>query len=302
MKTILCAVDYSTNAIAALKYADALSSKINSKLNVLHVYDNLTLGSTVNDTHLLPKKELKKEKLFKLKNFCRQHLGNKTDPKNIEIEVVENVSVVEGINIQAKKTKASLIFTGMKGKGKLKSFFMGSTTKELISNAPCPVFSIPEKYVLKNLNTIVYATAFEQQDIYAVAKLSEIASVFDATIKVIHISPLSEKDGATQMEWFKEMLLQRVNYDKIDFNIYSSNDTIYFLRLYLIEVKADIVAMLERNNIKTFFNKIFQNDLVKEMETLALLPLISFNEKNFKKNNGEIALKQELSLKKLNLL
>ena len=79
----------------------------------------------------------------------------------------------------------------------------------------------------------------------------------------------------------KEMLLQRVNYGNIDFNIYSSNDTIYFLRLYLIEVKADMIAMLERNNIKTFFNKIFQNDLVKEMEALALLPLISFNEKNF---------------------
>ena len=281
MKTILCAVDYSTNAIAALKYANALSSKINSKLCVLHLYDNTTLGSTVNEPYLLPKKELKKEKLFKLKYFCIKQLGNESDRKNTEIEVVENVSVVEGINAKAKKIKASLILTGMKGKGKFKSFFMGNTTSELISNAPCPVLSIPEKHVLKRLNTIVYATAFEQEDIFAVAKLSEIAAVFNATIKVIHISPLSEKDGATQMEWFKEMLLQRVNYTKIDFNIYSSNNTIYFLRLYLNEVEADMIAMLERNNIKTFFNKIFHNDLVKEMEALALLPLISFNEKNF---------------------
>ncbi len=282
MKTILCAVDYSTNALAALKYADALNSKINSKLCVLHVYDNTTLGSTVNEPYLLPKKELQKEKLFKLKNFCIEHLGNVTDTKNIEVEVVENVSVVEEINAKAKKLKASLILTGMKGKGKIKSFFMGNTTSELISNAPCPVLAIPEKYMLKQLNTIVYATDFEQEDIYAVAKLSEIASVFNATIKVIHISPLSEKDGATQMEWFKEMLLQRVNYTKIDFNIYSSNDIIHFLRLYLNEVRADMIGMLERNNFKTFFNKFFHNDLVKEMEALALLPLISFNEKNLK--------------------
>lgn len=281
MKTIICAVDYSTNAIAALKYADVLNSKIGSKLYILNVYDNTSLGATINEPYLLSEKELKKEKLFKLKYFCIKHLGSNLDAKKIEMEVIEDPSVVMGINFKAKKTNASLIITGMKGKGKLKSFLLGSTTKGLISNAPCPVLSIPEKVELKKLKTIVYATAFEQEDIYAVAKLTEIASVFNATIKVIHISPLSEKDGATQMEWFKEMLLQRVNYTKIDFNIYSSNDTLYFLKLYLNEVKADMIAMLERNNNKTFFNKIVQNDLVKEMESLALLPLISFNEKNF---------------------
>jgi len=282
MKTILCAVDYSINSIAALKYAVALSSKINSKLYVLNVYDATTMVATINEPYLLSKKELRKEKKIKLKDFCINHLGNNIDTKNIEFEAIENISIVEAINTKAKILKASLIFTGMKGKGKLKSFLMGSTTKELISKAPCPVLAIPEKFVLKNISTIVYATAFEQEDIYAVAKLSEIAAVFDASIKVIHISPRSEKDGATQMEWFKEMLLQRVNYSNIDFNIYSSNDTIYFLRLYLNEVKADLVAMLERTTITSFFNKIFHTDLVKKMESLSELPLISFNEKNFK--------------------
>lgn len=282
MKTILCTIDYSTNAITTLKYANALSSKINSKLYVLHVYNNFTMGSTVNEPYLLTKKEVLKEQFFKLKYFCIKHLGNNLDSKNIEIVVLEDTSIVNAINDKAKKIKASLILTGMKGKGKLKSFFMGSTTKALISDAVCPVLAIPENTVLKQLKTIVYATAFEQEDIYAVTKLSEIASVFNATIKVIHISPLNEKDGAMQMEWFKEMLLQRVTYDKIDFNVYSSNDTIYFLRLYLNEIKAAMVAMLERNKNKTFFNKIFQNDLVIEMEILGEIPLISFNDNNFK--------------------
>lgn len=281
MKTILCTVDYSKNAAAALKYADALSSKINAKLYVFHVYDNYTIGSTVKDPSLLPEATLEKEQFFKLKYFCIKHLGNNLDTRNIEIEVLESVSVIKEINTKAKKLKASIIITGMKGKGKLKSFFMGSTTKELISSAPCPVLAIPEKHVLKQLNTIVYATAFEQEDIYAISKLTKIATVFDATIKVVHISPLNEKDGATQLEWFKEMLLQQVTYNKIDFNIYSSNDTIYFLRIYINEVNADMVAMLERNNNKTFFNKIFHNDLVIEMEALGELPLISFNVSNF---------------------
>ncbi len=282
MKTILCAIDCSTNSIAALKYAEALRLKTNSKLYVFNIYNYTTLSSAINEPYLLSKKELKKEKIFNLKYFCIKHLGNNFDSKNIEIEVEEHTSIVYGINLKAQALKASLLITGMKGKSKFRSFFMGSTTKELISIAHCPVLAIPENYIFKQLKTIVYATDFEQEDIYALTKLSEIAAVFNAQIKIVHISPLNETDGAMQMEWFKEMLLQRVTYKNLDFNIYSSNDVIYFLRLYLNEVQADMVAMLERNSMKSFFNRIFHNDLVKKMESIGEFPLISFNEKNFK--------------------
>lgn len=282
MKTIICAIDYSINSIAALKYAVTLSSKISSKLYVLNIYDNSTLSSAVNEPYLLSTKELKKEKTFKLKYFCIKHIGKNFENNNIQIEVEENSSIVDEIISKAKAIKASLLITGMKGKGKFKSFLLGSTTKELISKAPCPVLAIPENAVLKQLKTIVYATDFEQEDIYALTKLSKIAAAFNSKIKIIHISPINETDGATQMEWFKEMLLQRITYKNLDFNIYSSNDVMYFLRLYLNEVQADMIAMLERSNMKSFFNKIFHNDLVIKMESLGEFPLISFNDKNSK--------------------
>jgi len=39
MKTILCATDYSPNSIAALKYAYAISKKMDAGLLVIHVFD-----------------------------------------------------------------------------------------------------------------------------------------------------------------------------------------------------------------------------------------------------------------------
>ncbi|UMB60546.1 universal stress protein [Lutibacter sp. A80] len=278
MKTIICAIDYSKNGIAALKYAYTLNTKINSKLCILHITDIFSLES-------LTKEELKKKLYFKLKYFCVKHLGDNLDSKNIEIKIIENTSVIEGITATAIKIKASLILTGLKGKGILKSFFIGSTTKDLISKATCPVLAIPKKYELKKMGAIVYATAYEQEDIYAIMQLTKIAAAFNAEIKIIHISPQNEKNGVQQMQNLKRTLLKNTTYKKITFNTYHSNDTCYFLKMYLLEIKADMVAMLERNKNKTMLSKVFKNDMVIDMEISGELPLISFNEKNFNEKN-----------------
>lgn len=221
MKTIVCAIDYSPNAIAALKYADKLCSKIKSKLYILNVCDAFSLKAS-------SKKELKEEQISKLKDFCIKHLGKTPCSKNIEIEVIEDTSIIHGIISKVNKVKASLILTGLKGKSKFKSFLIGSTTKELISTAPCPILAIPKKQTLKQLNTIVYATAFEKEDIYAIIKLSKIAAIYNTEIKVIHISLPTEKDSMLQMQWLKDKLLEKISYRKINFNLYNSNDTAYF--------------------------------------------------------------------------
>ena len=270
MKTIVCAIDYSPNAIAALKYADKLCSKIKSKLYVLHIYDTSKLKASI-----------KKEQITKLKNFCIKHLGQTPCSKNIEIEVIEDTSIIHGINTKVSKVKASLILTGLKGKSKFKSFLIGSTTKELISNAPCPILAVPKNQTLKQFNTIVYATAFEKEDICALIELSKIAAVYNAEIKVIHIAHTTEKESKLQMQWLKKNLLKKISYRKINFNLYNSNDTLYFLKLYLKEIKADMVAMLERNKNKNLLTKIFHNDLVIEMEISSEVPLISFNDNYF---------------------
>ena len=49
---------------------------------------------------------------------------------------------------------------------------------------------------------------------------------------------------------------------------------------YLHEVKADLIAMLERGE-KGLAKKIFHRDLVKKMESMSDIPLISFNDINY---------------------
>ena len=55
---------------------------------------------------------------------------------------------------------------------------------------------------------------------------------------------------------------------------------ILFLKIYLEEIEADMVAMLEREK-RSLGKKLFHTDLVKKMEQQSLIPLISFNETNY---------------------
>jgi len=156
---------------------------------------------------------------------------------------------------------------------------MGSTTKQLIEKAPCPILSIPSDASHLAIKTIVYATDFEEEDVYAIRKLAEIAGQLDAEIKVIHISTKNEYRGDMKMEWFKKTLREKVSYERIDFDLIFSDDIFNTLRIYLGDMNADLMVMLERGH-KSIVKKWFHRDLVKKMESYGRVPLLSFRGSN----------------------
>ncbi len=281
MKTILHATDYSENSVSALKYAYSLSDKMGANLKVVHVFDYPTI---INTKVLEPVPQIEansyKKHNSKLINFCKEHLGDDLDMKNISTEAIEDASVVNGIISTAAKLDAAMIITGIKRVNMLKEFIMGNTTKYLIEKSPCPVLAIPAETSHKQLETIVYASDFLEEDISAIEKLVEIAQPLKAAIKVLHITTEEEYDGITQMEWFKEELLQKIKYKKIEFEVIFSEDIFDSIRIYLGDVNADLVAMMERKKYG-LMDKITHRDLVKRMESYGMIPMMSFNKKTY---------------------
>lgn len=280
MKTIIFATDYSKNAVTAIKYAHGLSSKLGANLLVIHVYNlPMMLGLEFDIFYDELEKTTQKENNAKLKNFCKKHLGKDLAGMNVKTEAFENLSVAHGILLKAATNKALMIVIGMKKESAIKELFMGDTSMSLIEKAPCPVLLVP-KNATEDLNKIVYATDFEQEDIGAIYKLAQIANKFDAKITVIHIAPNINGDANIKMEWFKEMVEQKVTYKKIKFKVLFSEEIFGTLKVYLDSNNIDMVAMLEREK-SGFLKKLFQRDMVKEMESFGKIPLLSFNEANY---------------------
>ena len=281
VKTILYATDFSDNSISALKYAYALSSKTNSNLWVIHIFNHAILSADLRDPYLLPKEESIKQKNAKLKDFCIKHLGSDYNSLNIKVEALENNNIVDGIISKAEKSHTSMIVVGMKGESTFVDFMLGSTTTQLIEKAPYPTIAVPANISLNELlKTVVYATDFEEEDIRAISKLVEIVTPFNSTIHITHISTKKEYEGYQQMEWFKELLLTKIDYKNLEYYIFFEEDIYNSLCRYSNEVQADLIVMLERKK-KGLFENIFHQDLVEKIKNHTAIPLMSFNEINY---------------------
>ena len=283
MKTILYATDYSENSVAALKYAHTISSKMNAKLLVVHVFDYPTMLDDLSLKGEDPFPDIEgdafKKHNSKLNKFCNKILNNDLRNLNIEMEAIENKSVVKGIVLKADEIDAFLIVMGMKGGSALREIIMGNTTKHLLEKSPCPVLTIPSDASHTQIETIVYATDFEEEDLGAIDKLTEIAKPLNAKIRIVHISSLEESVGIGQMNDIREKIKKHIKYPNIDLDIFHSEDVFNDLKVYLGKVNADLIAMLEREN-KSLSSLIFHRDLVKRMESYGRVPMIIFNAKN----------------------
>ncbi len=284
MKTILYATDYSENSIAALKYAYSLSTAIEATLKVIHVFDYPTMLDWLSFKAEAAFPDIEgdafKKHNSKLSSFCKEHLGEKLDRINVKVEAIENKSVVSGIVKKAKEIDAFLILTGMKGGSALREVIMGNTTKHLIEKSPYPVLSIPADASPKLIETILYATDFEEEDIGAIDKLTEIAKPLNAKIKIVHISSLKETIGKEEMKAIEEKIQKHIQYPKLEVAILYSEDIFNDMKIYFGNSNADLIAMLERES-HGLASKIFHRDLVKRMESYGRIPLISFNAKNY---------------------
>ncbi len=277
MKTILYATDYSENSIAALQSAHLLTQKFNAKLIVMHVFDiPISLASPVSVSYMNKEKKLFVEHRAKLKEFLSEHLGSSWEAANISFVVDEDGSVWNGILEKALKFDANMIVVGTKGASQVKEFLLGSTTKALIQRAPCTVLAVPKTVKCTHFKKMVYATDFEQADNFALRRLVKIAKKFDAQVRVVHITTQKEYAGEEKMEWFKEMLNEKVDYKKMDFDLIFSDTIFEELVWYLEDSEADLLAMLERKN-NTFYQKYIQNDMVRKMVKDIKVPLLSFN-------------------------
>ncbi|MFX0558616.1 universal stress protein [Maribacter sp. CXY002] len=278
MKAILYATDFSDNAVAALKYAHQLSVSLNYRLVVCHIFGLPIIGDSVvlDDIPKLQKKA-KKATRVKLEKFCSEHLGKDWRTKNLQIEPVENSTILNGILDTANNWHAEMIIVGMKGESKLIDLLFGTTTNALIQKAPCPVLAIPADASYMPIKRVVYATDFEEEDIHAIQKLVEFAEPLDAEIKIVHVSTRDEYAGDMQMEWFRDMLESQFLYSKIEFKLIFSDDIFDSLRIYLGDIGADLVVMLERKK-EGFLSKLIHRDKVKKMESYGRVPLLSFNE------------------------
>ena len=101
-------------------------------------------------------------------------------------------------------------------------------------------------------------------------------------MKVVHIPTKSEYSSEEQMEWFKEMVDQKLSYDNIHFHLIISNNILEGLHAFVKNSNADLLAMLERED-KGFWGKTLYGDKVIKMKSASNIPVLCYNRQCFDK-------------------
>ncbi|UOY08985.1 universal stress protein [Muricauda sp. SCSIO 64092] len=280
METVLCAIDYSKNAIPTLKFGYTLGRKLGLKLVVLHVFDmNIGLVTPMSMTFAKLQKKAFEDELQKLSDFCKTHLGVLPKKGQLSVVVRENAILEEELIDAIHSFDARLLIMGMKGKSALKDAIMGSSTKNMITKSTCPLIAIPPVLNHFEINSISYATDFEESDIHALDWVTNtLAKPLKAKINVVHIVTDEGNDARDQMEWFKEMLQQKVDYRKIKYHFIKNDNVFKGLRNYLKKGKNHLLVMLERGH-RGFLETFTEIDKVKRMSSKGNIPLLSINKK-----------------------
>ncbi len=281
MRSLLCATDYSKNSLPALKLGYALSKRMGIPLIVLHVFDiNVALVTPLSMTFARIQKEAFEKHRQKLTQLCEKHLGVLPDDRLLKIQVKENTLTTEALIEAIKEFDAMMVLMGMKGTSAIKDSIMGSGTRSMIDKSPCPVMAIPPTIDSYEINTIAYASDFEESDIHAIAWiLNTLAKPLELPITIVHISTEDEYAGKEQMEWFKEMLQQKISYDKLHYAFVEEGNVFKGLTSYLKRTKSDLVVMLERER-GGLIKALTHIDRVKLMASKGRIPLLSINKKN----------------------
>ncbi|GAA4941172.1 hypothetical protein GCM10023314_12680 [Algibacter agarivorans] len=281
MKTILYATDCTSNAASTLKYAYRFSAIMKAELHILHVYNFPPINlSTIQPLESL-KKRMHKEQIELVNKYCAEHLKNEFCQKPITFHVVENSSVSDSVLRLSKILSPDLIIIGMKDSHSTRGYFSGNIANLLLDKIEAPLLIVPNHIPYNVLETIVYATDFEEADILSIKKLIEIARPFEALIEIVHVYEMNKHLARENMEKFKNILLKQVSYPEITFRSILSSKIKLGLLSVLNNGKASMLAMLERKHGWSFSN-VFHKDLVKDMEASVEIPILAFNKHSTK--------------------
>lgn len=278
MKTVLYATDCTRNSAPALRYAYRLSRAMDAKLHVFHVYELPPVTfATIRSTKQLKQRWYQEQREL-VANYCSAQLKNELYLDPVKIQVAESNAVARSIQSAALALAADLIIVGMKDQYTLRGIFSGNIANELLDKLDIPLLVVPNDMYYHGLSTLIYATDFEEADIYAIGSLVQIAETYGALIKVVHIPLKNEPDANQRMKWFEDELRQRISYPEIVFGVSEAEDVESGLHSFIRKEHADMLVMMEREH-SSIYDRLFHRDLVRTMEGEISIPLLAFNQK-----------------------
>lgn len=142
MNTVLAAVDFSENSVAALDWAQTIAQSHDARLVLCHVVAPMPPAAAAPEFVALPPSAYEAQEnqaREQLEELARQR---REDGQQVDTRLQVGPASETVISI-ADSEKADLVVVGTRGLTGLKRTFLGSVAARIIREARCPVFAVP---------------------------------------------------------------------------------------------------------------------------------------------------------------
>ena len=275
MEKIIVPIDFSEHSEFALKTAAGLARKYNAEVLALHMLELSDALLTRTDAHEQRKAvfflELAKKRFdeFLEKDYLK---GVKVVP------IVKHFKVFSEVNDVAKEHDADLIIMGSHGVNGFKEFFVGSNTERVVRNAEVPVLVVKNEIPDFNLDMVVFATDFDEENVRPYLNATKMFDVLGAKLKLLYVNLPNEHFRSTEEinKRIAEFLLTADgNLDRISDVAYQADYSVEKGVInYANKAGADLIAIPThgRKGIAHFFAGSIGEDIANH----ASLPVMTF--------------------------
>ncbi|UII24485.1 universal stress protein [Fulvivirga maritima] len=279
MKRILVPTDFSDQAKYALDAAHKIALKTGAALVLIHVIED----ANVTSVHYTGEVELPEmtDRLFMMRMIEK---GKKNLEKLATSEAFADIVVEQELRIGSpyhnirdivSEQEVDLVVMGTKGSSGVEEFLIGSNAEKVVRHAKCPVLTIHEKLQSDSLDTIVYATALDEDEIASFEVVKAFQAMYGAKINIVRINTPNnfqpDRVALKELEEFAEKL----GVDNYEVRIFNDNSEEEGIIYFAEQVKAELIAMATHG--RTGLSHLLGGSIAEDVVNHTRRPVLTYS-------------------------
>jgi nucleotide-binding universal stress UspA family protein len=269
IKNIVVATDFSATARDAYSYSKELSNTLGASLTIVHVKENLIMGSDVmiatkDDTQLIKNiEDLVAEENTSLGSTVKQDVKIKVlagDPVDVLVEI-------------SKSGDADLLVIGTTGLADVLTKLFGSVSIKVSNKAHCPVILVPRDAKWQPIKQILFASNSDSMTKELSHDIIDFALNIHAGVHFVNVRNYDPPFEAKQkdIDWNELFVATDPNLSFEKHTIYG-NDTIAELKKYSEEKNINLIAFASKH--RNFWENLMHRSITENAALSTVLPIM----------------------------
>lgn len=247
MESILVPIDFSDESQYALDLSYQMARKANSKLILIHVIEHPTSQtfSALGDS--LPGDMEANVYILQLLTKVKKDINEIiNDPQYSDIEIGMDIKIgnpYKGIAETIADQNVDLVVMGSKGSSGIKEVLLGSNAEKVVRLAKCPVITVKSKINITDIDEIIFASNFTENNDHIINGLKKLQRVFVGKLHLLKVNTPNnfERDKVTKAQM--QNYIKTYQLDNCTINIYNDLSEEEGILSFATEIGADMIAM-----------------------------------------------------------